>query len=246
VSKPTLAVIATINHTERKHPLTRAANSLRPQVDELRIVGNGYETLPDGFDGLASPENLGSSAKLYWAAEWDGYYFCCDDDLEYPPDYVARMVAELERWDGEVIVTAGGRTMKPDAKRWRDWIGNGAYVTAVPESKWINYCGGFAFAFDASKIQPPYPIPDVNEEEAHLSVWAQREGIPIRLIARPHDWPKRIPMPARAWTSFAVAAREGFATRGRIISQVEKWVVHEPSGTTAMQDQGPSSESLDG
>ena len=215
-------------------PLEQTLYSLRPQVDELGVYLNGYAEVPRYVHELGChwvlDRNQGSSAKLHWARWCKGVYLACDDDLEYPPGYVDRLVEELERWasvGANVLVTACGRTLRADARSWFDVQGERRYVAAVPEARWINYLGGCAFAFYTS-LQPP-AIGPPNEEEAVLSVWAQRQGIPIRLIARPYDWPKRIPLAPGAFTLYERAARERFATRSRIIQEVSPWQIHQPA-----------------
>lgn len=221
-------------------PLEQAVRSLRDQVDVIGVVLNSLGGRPSeltpavrklvdvviGGDGT----NRGSSSKLHWASVVvdDVLYFACDDDLEYPPDYVARLRAEWERWGPRVIVTACGRTLRPNATRWDHWTGPGRYIEAVPEGRWINYLGGCAFAFQPLSVQPP-PVDPPNEEEAVLSAWAQHHAVPIRLVARPHDWPRRIPLPAGAFTLYADAVRDRFATRNRIIATVPRWTVHQPT-----------------
>ena len=222
-------------------PLQRVVRSLILQVDAVGVWLNGYSEVPEWLQRLSDhsdvpvvcrKDNQGSSRKLRWAdAKPEAVYFACDDDLEYPPDYVATMMAEYERWGPRVIVTACGRTLKEHPTGWRDWVGEGRYVAAVPEARWINYVGGCAFAFHTSLKLPVIDPP--NEEEAILSVWAQRHDIPIRLVARPYDWPKRIPLAPGAFTLYEEAARERFATRSAIIRSVDQWVIHTPSEVPA-------------
>ena len=219
-------------------PLEQVVRSLRPQVDHLFVWLNGHRAVPwfvrelcDAY--ICRGLNEGSSRKLSGRAVLKdaGLYFACDDDLEYPPDYVSTLLAEFERWGPDVLVTACGRTLIPEAKGWRDWVGGGRYITEVPEARWINYVGGGAFAFHTSLELPPIDPP--NEEEAVLSVWAQQHRIPIRLVARPYDWPRRIPLAPGAFTLYEEAVKERFATRNRIIQSWSNWAVHTPAGVPA-------------
>ena len=222
-------------------PLERVIRSLLPQVSTIGVFLNGYGAIPIWLKHLSvehdieirrTSENRGSSSKLAWHYDLYslimrvGYYFACDDDLEYPPDYVERMLVPFQEWGNGIIVTACGRTLTPDARSWYDSQGERRYVAAVPEARWINYLGGCAFAFHTSlqlpRIDPP------NEEEAVLSVWAQQHEVSIRLIERPYDWPKRIPLAPGAFTLYEQAAGERFATRSRIIQEVSPWQIHQP------------------
>lgn len=222
-------------------PLEQTLQSLRPQVDIIGVHLNGYPSVPSYVTELSdfvllSPENKGSSVKLHWVRHFDGLYFACDDDLWYPPEYVEVMRDEFtrhagswlgKRWTHPLFVTACGRTLKPDATRWNDWMGEHRYIEAVPEARWINYLGGCAFAFDTRNIVVPEITPP-NEEEAVLSAWAQCEGIPIRLVARPRDWPRRLALPSGAFTLYEAALRDRFRTRSAIIATVPQWRVHQP------------------
>jgi len=213
-------------------PLEQTLRSLRGQVDEIGVYLNGYPAVPAyvrdlGCHVVLCRGNAGAAAKLSWAAQWDGLYFACDDDLVYPPDYVATLRAEWERWGPGVIVTACGRALRPEARSWGDWLGPARYIDAVPAARWVNYFGAGAFLHHTA-LPLPLPVEPANEDDAVLAVWAQRAGVPIRLVARPYDWPTRIPLPPGAFTLYEHAARERFASRTRIIRQVSPWTVHVP------------------
>lgn len=229
----TLAAVASLPG----RPLARVLRSLRPQVDELAVYLNGYPEVPSyvrelGCHWVRDDINQGSSAKLRWANRWGGYYFACDDDLIYPPDYVGRLLIELQLWDDQAIVTACGRTLRTHPASWYDWVGQASYIAAVPVARWINYLGGCAFAFHVKRGLPTNIIPS-NEEEAVLSVWAQRKGVPIRLVQRPYDWPERIPLAPGSFTLYDAARQDGFETRSMIIRSWDPWTVHEPANLTA-------------
>ncbi len=153
----------------------------------------------------------------------------------YPPDYCDRLAAVLEEWPG-VVAAACGRIVAKRPKQWGDWApGPGAYIDEVPKPLWVNYVGTGQMAFDARTLRLPTMAEYVTkDDDSELSVWLQRQGIPIRLIARPRDWPARQTLPEGARTVFSDGKAEGFAERTRTICAVPEWVVHKPVSNQAV------------
>ena len=56
---------------------------------------------------------MGCNNKMRWIDQCDGYYLTVDDDITYPADYVKRMVAAVDRYDGKAIVVVHGNTFLP-------------------------------------------------------------------------------------------------------------------------------------
>ena len=107
--------------------LEKTVNSLLPQVDRLNIMLNSYPYTPSFcFDEKIKTVDLdnskGDAAKFYGLKDVKGYVFTCDDDLLYPENYVSTMIAELEAWKYEVIMSCHGRIMreKPVSNSYTD------------------------------------------------------------------------------------------------------------------------------
>ena len=228
---PTLAVLATI--PGREAALAICLRSLRPQVDEIRVVCNGFSEPPAIVTELADSYDLdpvdqhGSAAKLRFAAAWTGLYLGCDDDLEYPADYVERMRGRVQRWKGRAIVTCHGRILKPAATSFLSVEAAWAPQQANPGA-WINYPGGCAIAFD-SRLALPAFVPGKNLEEAHLAVWAQRRGVPIWLAAHDAGWLRYLLNGTKLPTIWAEEKAVRFANRNRVLAPIgngEGWKVY--------------------
>ena len=103
----------------RRDSLRRVVESLLPQVDRLGVYLNGYGDVPefladDRIDVARSEDHgdLGDAGKMFWAAEPGvDYHLACDDDILYPADYVARMVAEVDRYGRRALVGCHGALM---------------------------------------------------------------------------------------------------------------------------------------
>ena len=110
--------IATI--PERIDCLPTVISSLHKQVDRLNIICNGHtpEQLKR-FEGMQFDcevifwrrNNEMTDGEKYWNIEnaEPGYILTCDDDLEYPPDYVNYMISKVEQYERGFVVTLHGR-----------------------------------------------------------------------------------------------------------------------------------------
>lgn len=189
---PTLAVLATI--PGREEALARCLASLRPQVDELRVICHGVDEAPRFVTNFADrvacePDRFGSAAKLRWAREWRGLYLGCDDDLLYPVDYVATMARWVKRWKGRALCAIGGRLFSDHGDRYPADAQRMGYPVGGNAGAWINYPNAAGLAFD-TRLQVPSFIPEKNQEEAYLAIWAQRHAVPIWLVPKRDHWVK--------------------------------------------------------
>ena len=236
--RPSLAVV--VSMPGREQVLRRALESLHPQVDTLALFWNGsWESCPAfakaiidrGTIAYDDTNTRGSGAKLHWSRTWDGLYLACDDDLAYPPDYVATMRSWVERWDRQALVTCHGRVLRPHAERFKDAEFTAHALREVPEGRWLNYPGGCALAFDTSLNVPP-DMPGKNVEEGCLAVWAQTHQVPIWLVPHAADWLEYLlPLHGAHYTIWTDELAHGFRNRNSVLAPQGRgagWAVHEP------------------
>jgi FkbM family methyltransferase len=102
----------------RERALARVVAALLPQVDSLRVYLNGYDTTPSFLDderiAVASSRDhgdRGDAGKFFWAGDVEGYHLLCDDDIHYPGDYVAELIAGIERHGRQAVVGFHGATL---------------------------------------------------------------------------------------------------------------------------------------
>lgn len=111
---------------EREATLKRMLLSMHNQVDAIRIMLNGWEYRQAHAFGLWCNLNgmgeavavmldnsLKDGAKFYEADYYPGYVIICDDDIEYPPDFVEHMITKVEEYKRTAVVTVMGKLMKP-------------------------------------------------------------------------------------------------------------------------------------
>jgi hypothetical protein len=169
--------------------------SLRPQVDRLRVYLNGWDHVPACVRELADEhvlarENEGAEKKLHWAEEWQGIYCSTDDDIIYPPNYVATVTEALAQFDGRAIVTAHGRVYlgRPRGVHGVAPASIGHYDRNVPQGRFVNHGGTGVMSWDASRVRVPSSFPLKNIADMQLAVWAQRTATPIWLLPHEAHW----------------------------------------------------------
>ncbi len=131
---PVTASLATI--PSRRKSLAKVVARLLPQVDHLNVYlnetpalrgGDGYPNLP-GF--LIHPKitaiwsrdtefgDMGDAGKFYWASEVKGWHIICDDDVLYPSDFVAILIAGSERFNRRCPVGLHGALLSEPFVRY--------------------------------------------------------------------------------------------------------------------------------
>lgn len=230
--RPILAALATV--PGRTSALAACLDSLRPQVDAIRVVCHDMTEPPPVVRSLADTwicerDTRGSAAKLHWARDWNGIYLGCDDDWIYPADYAETMAEWVARWESRALVVGHGRVLTPRSTGFLD-----ASLAAAPRTmttgQWLNYPGACALAFDTS-LGVPDRVPGKNLEEAHLAVWAQRYRVPIWLVPHAADWLTYV-LDTDTPTIWADEKSAQFANRNAVIapwSQSRGWTVQQPT-----------------
>jgi len=97
----------------RADDLEQVLARIVPQVERLYLFLHGYDAIPAAarhprIVPVVAPVDtpLRASGKFYGLLQQTGpcLYFCFDDDILYPPDYVARMTAAIRRYGGRAFV----------------------------------------------------------------------------------------------------------------------------------------------
>ena len=85
--------------------LPRVVAAIAPQVDQLNVVLNRYDAVPDFLADYANVRPIlpghdtMATGKFYPDVSAADLVFLVDDDVVYPDDFVARTVAEFEALD---------------------------------------------------------------------------------------------------------------------------------------------------
>ena len=145
---------------------------------------------------INSEINLADNGKFAHQKNIDGYILTVDDDINYPKDYVEKMIKEVEIHGKKAIVGVHGASLPfgPSLSRWsqyknqrRSHIFSQEHASRID----VDVLGTGTVAFHSS-----LGYPDVNEMntlkmvDLHFAVWAMRKQIPMRLVPRKRDWLK--------------------------------------------------------
>lgn len=105
---------------ERLSAALKAINSLYDQTPLIRLYLNNFKDIPQEFKddkiSIAQGKDLKSSGKLFWAKTPNEHYFCVDDDILYPSDYIKYSLAKLREYNDNVIISYHGRKFDKNKK----------------------------------------------------------------------------------------------------------------------------------
>jgi hypothetical protein len=171
-----IAQIATI--PERERTLDIAARSLYPQVHLLKVIRNSKS---DGkkFTGLGNYKP-------------DDIIIVCDDDIEYPPDFVETLLSYLKPG---IVVTVMGKIMKPRPieNYYTDFETCYRTFSEVEELVQVEVPGTCGLAFHRSTC------PDLDDtyfksinSDVWMAVYCKEKSIPAYVIPHKADWLKNL------------------------------------------------------
>lgn len=166
----------------------QAIASMQCQVDRLHLYDNAVE-----------PFDLTDLGKFHGLKCFDKpvYYFSCDDDIIYPPDYVAKMIKWIEHFDGNSIVTSHGRKLKGPGRHYyndHQQFNCKSFVNGVHR---IDVAGTGVTAFRTDKFNPVEVLSSSDRRMADLvfSLEAARAGFPIHVVPHRSGYFKTLNVP---------------------------------------------------
>ena len=168
---------------------TATINSLKSQVDQLIVTYNMT---------ASANEKYGDMAKFIPLAEINGYLFTCDDDLIYPPDYVKRMVEEIEKHNRFAFITLHGRTFERRKIKsyYRDKKEGFRCLGSVEKNTIVNSGGTGVMAWHSDLFRPLKDyFKRANMADIWLAKFAKENNIPIVCIEHREGWLKYIEQP---------------------------------------------------
>jgi len=188
--------------------LEKAVASLLPQVDQLFVYFNSFSQLskaPKFLDKvtLLVGSDLGSAARFYMAEKVDGYYAMCDDDLQYPADYIKVLVNKVEEYGRKAVITFHGKIMDLPLVSYRG-IGPGRIKENFPCLKTVLFdreiqiggTGVMMYHTSALKVCVE-DFKEKNLDDTEFSVLANKAGVPIIVAAHREGWLKYLNPPTQ-------------------------------------------------
>ncbi|QDI92864.1 glycosyltransferase [Salicibibacter halophilus] len=188
----------------RFHQLQMIVPSLLKQCDKMFIHVNGASDCPTFLKKekkirlTFSNRNKGGQMALRGVPQTSGYYFCVDDDLLYPDDYVDKMITFMKKYDDQVIACVHGSNFNAYAPV-RNVFKNKTevYVSykglTVPRRVMIPGVGTACMHTKSFSISP-MDFAHKNMRDAVVACKAAKEGISVVAIDRGENWIKKIPV----------------------------------------------------
>lgn len=249
------SVTASMASTYRREPALHAAvASLLPQVDILNVYLNDYDAVPRyllGIPGLtvvwAGPlgdgsgvGDLGDRGKFYWAANLTtDFHFTVDDDIIYPPDYVATLVAFADAHEPPVAVGVHGikilaeKLSPPGSRRSAGYYGSREVfmgVDEVPKAVGVHILGTGTLAYRVASVGPLDAVadfPEPNMADVWFGVASQARRLPLVVVPHPKGWLREVPGTAAGslYERFTARARaDRLQTKAAVAAM--PWVVY--------------------
>lgn len=204
-----VAGMATMKHREASFRV--AVASLLPQVDVLAIYLNGYKE-PPWFLEHAKVTRItsyeagfrGAEAKFFWSsaakfrallssthAFWtpDDVYLTVDDDIEYPDDYVQRMIEGLDRHSRSAVGAHGVRFRQPIEGYYRSMEVLAPFQKPLAHDLRMHLLGTATVAFRPYEMKLDFDkfyIP--NMADLWFAIQAMENRFELWSIARPARW----------------------------------------------------------
>lgn len=183
----------------REAMVVDAVLSLYPFVDKVRVYLNGYAEVPEGLklprvEVVRSQQygDDGDAGKFFWVE--DARYplnLICDDDLIFPPDYVAQMVAALRRYGNRAVVGVHGVLLKQPTPSYYDekFRHVRRYPHANREDYQVHVLGTGAVLYDRRTLTlRRRDFQYRNMADIWLMEQCQKQQVPAICIARPRNW----------------------------------------------------------
>jgi FkbM family methyltransferase len=196
---PVFASLATIK--TREHGLQRVVESLLPQVDGLGVYLNGYDRVPPFLECAGvevarsqSTGDRGDAGKFFWAGTNTGYQLVCDDDIDYPHDYVQRLVEGIERHERRAVVGFHGSVLHGkivDYYLSRTLTHLSRHLTADCP---VHVLGTGVSGYHTSAIRVgPEDFASPNMADIWFGLLGQRQRVPFMLLRHEADWLRELP-----------------------------------------------------
>ena len=195
-------VIASVcSMPERETSLKKVIASVINQVDQVWVYLNEYASVPsflvnDKIRVFRSQDeigDIGDAGKFYGCEKIKGYHFTLDDDLIYPSDYVARMIAAIEVNNRKYAITLHGRIFNrlPVNSYYHGATGRCSCLLDQTADTFVHVGGTGVGAYHTDTIQ----ISMADFKAANMSdIWFAKvcaeQNVPILSLSHKKGWIK--------------------------------------------------------
>jgi len=219
---------------ERGHLLTKTIESIINQVDGVYLYLNDYDLKsakrlrdisPDKICFVIGDNKLGDAHKFHWADKLKGFMLTLDDDLIYPPDYVEKVVAGIEKYNRLAVVTFHGRLFKfPIADYATSHVWFVTFKDELHTDLFAHAGGTGCMGWHSDTISPTMnDFPSPNMADTHFAILAQKKKVPICVLAHKSNWITEM----YSESSIAITrAASGFLEHKKRVSEIGEWKLY--------------------
>ena len=179
----------------RRDLFRTVVRAMLPQVDQLNIYLNDYERVPDFLHHpkirIARSQDHGDlrdNGKFFFASDLpSGYHFTIDDDIHYPPDYVAYTIAKLRQYDNAAVVGYHGRIFPEVITRFFDQTTTRAitFRRLLRSDEPVHVLGTGTVAYHTSLMDIELSdFASLGMADVWFAAYAQERGVPLVAAAR--------------------------------------------------------------
>jgi hypothetical protein len=194
---PRVATMATM--ASRQETFEKVLPAIHAQVAHTFIYLDGYAEPPKflaRFDNItvrhAEREgDLHASSRFLCLRHLDRptVVVSVDDDIAYPPDYVDRLVAELQMLNGRVVVGVHGRVFLPPHRSYLDDAICMHFALPLAQPGHAHELGTGTCAFVSSVFNvDPRRWHRNDMDDLFVAIEAQQRGLPRIMLARQAGW----------------------------------------------------------
>ena len=188
----------------------RAIDSIEPQLDELHVIDNSWKgTKVDRADNAKFLALEGIKEPCFM--------FTLDDDLIYPPDYVAKTIAAIKEFG--CIITHHGRQLLGEGLHY--YKGHRAFkcLEHVQNNEIVDVPGTGVTAFDTRYFHPKglADSPDLRMSDLVFGLEAAKQKKQIGIISHELGWIRHI---NNRETIYETESRNGIRRQNEIADEI--------------------------
>ena len=199
-AKPQSIYVGLATMPSRINLLEDVIKKILPQVDGLGIYLNGFKAIPnfvqDNKICCWLDADMTDNGKFYYlkhlyARNQIGYYLTIDDDLDYPEDYVQRMIFKIEQYGRGAAVGLHGTTY-PKFERAYDPERNVYHFRReLDRDRQVALIGTGTTGFHMSLFHNRFSLDDFQDPcmaDINFATLCKRYEIPLVSIQRSEGW----------------------------------------------------------
>lgn len=195
--RPRIGTMATM--PSRAESFARVLPAVAPQVDRLYLYLDGFARVPEGVRAFSNVVPLlahehgdlraaGRFLPLTWQRK-RCVFVIFDDDIVYPPTYVAEIVAGLAAFAGRALVAYHGNVFRPPFQSYVKDRHCYHFAAALERQTPVHSVGAGTAAFDSGHLRfDPAAWPRVLSNDLMLAIEAVRRDLPQIALPRAEGW----------------------------------------------------------